>query len=214
MNQKMIRLFVIEDQATLIVSSLKYHFRPKRDGIIIAGFATSVEEAIKSADPEILGLFVLDLYIPGSLPIDNIRRLKEYFPDKPIAIYTGEKSIAWKNRMIYEGALTYITKDASREDIKVAIQKSAKGEVFYFGEAGLRDQKNTGENSSLEKIDITPLQHEIIWSLFEGKSHQEISDNVNLSRSKMEKILKNLRKSFKVKNNLELINRLTHSGSL
>ena len=210
----MIRLFVIEDQVSLIISSLKYHFRPKRDGVSIVGYATSVDEAIKSANPDGFDLFILDLYIPGYTPIDNIRKLKKYFPDKPIAIYTGEKSVIWKNRMMNEGALTYITKDATREDLKIAIQKAAKGELFYFGDVGFRVQKQPGENSFLETMDITPLQQEIVLLLFEGKSHQEISDSVGLSRSKIEKILKNLRKFFKVNNNLELINKLTHSGSL
>jgi DNA-binding NarL/FixJ family response regulator len=210
----MIRLYVIEDHASLIISSLKYYFRPKRDGISIVGFATNVDEAIQKANPDRFDLFMLDLFIPGDFPIENIRKLKKHFPGKPIAIYTGEKAISWKKRMINEGANTYITKDTNRDELKIAIQKAAKGELYYSGDPDLMTPKNEGENSSPETIDISPLQLEIVYSLFEGKSHVEISENVHLSLSKIEKILKNLRKSFNVKNNLELINKLTQSGKL
>ena len=64
-SNSMIRLFVIEDHATVIVSSFRFLFRPQRDGIHVAGFATTVDEAIANADPESFDLFILDLYIPG-----------------------------------------------------------------------------------------------------------------------------------------------------
>ena len=46
----MIRLFVIEDHAAIIVAGLKRLFFASRDGIEVTGFATSVEEAIENAE--------------------------------------------------------------------------------------------------------------------------------------------------------------------
>jgi DNA-binding NarL/FixJ family response regulator len=210
----MIRLFVIEDHITVIVSSLRYLFRPNRDGIIVSGYATTVEDAIKSADPGSLDLFVLDLYLPGHQPIDNIRNLKKHFPDKPIAIYTSEPSASWKKRMMDEGALTYITKNSSRDELKLALQKAARGELFYYGQFGSTDQKSTGDEPSSEMITITPVQQEIVKLLSEGLTHKEISDRSGISRPMIEKILRNLRKSFKANNNLELMKVLIRSGSI
>ena len=90
-----------------------------------------------------IDLFVLDLYIPGQLPIDNIRKLKKHFPDKPIAIYTSEPSASWRKRMMDEGALTYITKDSPRDKLKLALQQAARGELFFYG------QKESMEHESL-----------------------------------------------------------------
>lgn len=205
----MIRLFVIEDHTTIVVSSLRYLFRPRRDGILIAGFSQTVEEAVTSADPESFDLIILDLFIPGYRPLENIRKLREHFPQKPVAIYTSEKSTAWKKRMLDEGALTYITKDATREELKLAIQKSSKGEVFYFGQKEEMDDPRSEAEKIFTLKNITPVQYELVKLLSEGMTHKEISDRTGISRSMVEKILKNLKKTFNVRNNIELIRQLT-----
>jgi two-component system nitrate/nitrite response regulator NarL len=210
----MIRLFIIEDHLTLIISGLRFLFRPERDGISVTGYAITVEEAIGKADPELFDLFILDLYIPGHQPIDNIRKLKTHFPGKPVAIYTSESSSSWKKKMMEEGALTYITKDSSRDELKTAIQKAAKGELFYFFPLVPTEQKKTGSEQSSVPHELSPVQNNIVKLLSEGHSHSEISDRTGISRSLIEKILKNLRTSFKVKNNLELIKCLLQNGSI
>jgi len=198
----------------VIVSSLRYLFRPKRDGIIVSGYAETVEETIVSADPDSIDLFILDLYIPGHLPLENIRKLKKHFPGKPIAIYTSETAASWREKMMDEGALTYITKDSPREKLKLAIHQAARGELFFYG------QKESNENETHEDIsvsirnDITPVQLEIVKLLSMGLTHKEISSQIGISRSLIEKILKTLRKSFNAKNNIELAKFFSQSGLL
>jgi DNA-binding NarL/FixJ family response regulator len=208
----MIRLFIIEDHVTVIVSSLRFLFRPQRDNIHVAGFATTVDEAITNADPESFDLLILDLYIPGYQPLDNIRRLKTQFPGKPIAIYTSESSAIWRNRMMEEGAIAFITKDATREELKIAIQKASRGETVYFGKARPSEQSTTTGEPFGEPIRLTPVQHQLVRYLSEGLSHKEIAELTGMSRSLIQKILNNIRASVKVKNNLELISLLTQKG--
>jgi DNA-binding NarL/FixJ family response regulator len=208
----MIRLFVIEDHITVIVSGLRFLFRPDRDGIKVAGFATTVEDAKKNADPGSFDLFILDLHIPGHRPIDNIRKLKAGFPEKPIAIYTAETSSSWRKRMLEEGALTYITKDSTRDEFKNAIQKAARGEVFYFGKMGSYEQKDPDNDLFTKPMTLTGVQTEIVRLLYDGLSHEDIAGQIGVSRTMIEKILHNLRTTFKVKNNLELLKVLTMGG--
>ncbi|MDP4281023.1 MAG: response regulator, partial [Bacteroidota bacterium] len=99
----MVRLFIIEDHLTVIVSSLRFLFRPQRDDIKVVGYSADPEDIVKNADPSGFDLFVLDLHIPGLQPIDNIRKLKKHFPDKPVVIFTNDKSSSWKAKMLQEG---------------------------------------------------------------------------------------------------------------
>jgi len=208
----MIRLFVIEDHLTVIVSSLKYLFRPGRDGIIVTDSVSTIAEAIAKADPENFDLFLLDLYLPGHKPIDNIRKLKEHFPGKPIAIYTSEKSNSWKQRMMDEGASTYITKDATRDDLKNAIQKAARGEFFIYGKMEPDETEVAGGDDLLKVNNLSPVQNEIVKLISEGLTHKQISEQIGVHRSMIEKILKEIRKKFGVSNNLELIKLFTRLG--
>jgi DNA-binding NarL/FixJ family response regulator len=208
----MTRLFIVEDHATLIVSSMRFQFRPKRDGITVTGFAMTVEEAIIKADPASFDLFILDLHIPGHNPLDNIRKLKAHFPGKPIAIYTAESSASWRKRMMDEGALTYITKDTGRDVLKIALQMAARGESVHFGQKGLTGRTPAGEGCSSGPVNITPVQDEIITLLSQGLTHKEISSQIGLCRSVIEKNLNELRTAFNVKNNLELISLMMQQG--
>jgi two-component system invasion response regulator UvrY len=204
----MIRIFVIEDHATVIVSGLRYLFRPNRDGIAFTGFAPGLEEAVTVADPETFDLFLLDLYLPGTLPVNNIRRLKSEFPEKPVIIYTSETSAFWKQKMLEEGAMAYVTKNSPREELFLAFQKASRGEYYFPGlpAAGKPDAAQLDQATPVDAF--SPVQLDILQRLSEGKSHKEIAIGLGLSLSRIEKILIQLRKQHKTRNNFELINLL------
>jgi len=208
----MTRLFIIEDHATLIVSSMRFHFRPRRDDIKVSGFTLTIEDAIKKADPATFDLFILDLHIPGHNPIENIRKLKQHFPGKPVAIYTAESSAAWKKRMLEEGALTYITKDAPRSELKSAIQSAARGALYIVNYAAPHGSPVPGDEILPGSISLTDFQVEIVKLLSEGLAHKDISSRLGISRAMIEKALANIRKLLKVQNNLEMIKVLSKHG--
>jgi DNA-binding NarL/FixJ family response regulator len=85
----MIRLFVIEDHP-VIVTGLRNLFRPSRDEIEIVGSASSVDEAVSRAVSDTFDMILLDLWLPDSHPLLNVKKLKDHFHDKPIVIFTSE----------------------------------------------------------------------------------------------------------------------------
>jgi len=88
----MIRLFIIEDHP-VIVAGLKSMFRPLRDGIGITGSAENVDELLNSQiDPGTFDIIILDLWISAISPLENIRKLLQQLPSKPVVIYTTEDS--------------------------------------------------------------------------------------------------------------------------
>jgi DNA-binding NarL/FixJ family response regulator len=210
----MIRLYIIEDHLTFIVSSFRFLFRPQRDGISVTGSSSFVDEVVKEADPNSFDIFILDLHIPDHRPLDNIRKLKARFPDKPIVVFTQDKSSSWKTKMIQEGAMAYITKDASREELKLALQKVSAGDIFNPSFTNLSAAIKIEVSDDGDPLKMTPLQIEIIKHLSEGLVHKQISDKTGVSRSLVEKILKDFRQVCHVKNNVELINLLTKTGRI
>lgn len=210
----MIKLFVIEDHLMVILSSFRFLFRPQRDGISITGSSETIDEVVLMARSTEFDIFILDLHIPNHQPIDNVKTLKKHFPDKPIIIYTGEKSSIWKSRMFQEGVSAYVTKDSTREELKLAIMKVSQGERFnVFSQKNSRNITLT-DNPTNENLKFTTLQRNIIKYLSDGLTHKEISDKMGVSRSLIEKILKTLRSDCNVKNNLELIKLLSKAGSV
>jgi DNA-binding NarL/FixJ family response regulator len=209
----MIRLFVIEDHLTLVLASLKYMFRPQRDGITVTGSAETPEVAISCADREGFDIFILDLLLPGLRPVDNIRALRKHFPTKPIMIYSSEKSSYWINTMMDEGAAAFVSKDATRDEISFAIKKAASGEYVFSGKMGARNENvDLSNKSGIGQPILEPVETEIAKLLTKGPKHKEISDQLGISRSKAEKILKQMQKKFHAANNLDLIKILSEKG--
>ena len=116
--------------------------------------------------------------------------------------------------MFHEGVSAYITKDSTRDELKLAILKVSRGErfnVFIPEEPKTIPVSVVNESDNLK---LSALQRNILVYLADGLTHKEISDKIGVSRSLIEKILKNLRADYKVKNNLELIKLHSKAGSV
>ena len=201
----MIRLFLVEDHYAWIVGGFRNNFRPKRDRIQVAGHAATPDEAIQSADPESFDILILDLHIPGTEPVDNIRSLQKKFPDKPIVIFTNETASIWKIAMLREGASGYIIKDAEREEVKMALQKIIRGEKYFSQSPEVALQAIQESQKIVSAESISPLQQDILIMLSKGHSHKDIALQTAMSRSSIEKVLTKLRALFNATNNLELV---------
>lgn len=204
----MIRLFVIEDHAAIIVAGLKRLFFASRDGIEVTGFATSVEEAIENADPDAFDLIILDLWLENRLPVVNIKKVKSQFPEKPVLIYTSESSLVWKRRMMEEKAMGYVTKSASRSEIKTAIETVARGARYFPGNLNEVNAKKVIVSNEDPALTISPLQMEMLAMLANGANHKEIAKTIGTSLSSLEKILKRLRDQYEAHNNIELLSKV------
>ena len=116
--------------------------------------------------------------------------------------------------MFHEGVSAYITKDSTRDELRLAIQKVAQGERFNVFTENFTEKEIESNESPTETLKFTTLQRNILTHLANGMTHKEISEKIGVSRSFIERVLKDLREKLKVKNNLELIKLLSKSGSV
>ena len=78
--ENLIRLLVIEDNATLVLAGLRNFFRPGRDQIQVAHVAENVEQVVIQLAESDFDVTILDLFIPHSTPTNNIQALKQKYP--------------------------------------------------------------------------------------------------------------------------------------
>ena len=199
----MIRIFIIDDHPS-ITDSLHYSVHPSRDEIEIVGDALNVHEAVLNVKPEDLDIFILDLYIPASEPVDNIRILKRKFPDKKIIIYTGEISSRWARIMAKEGASAYLTKNLESLSVKTAILKVYNGETVFPDYMPSMPVSSLTEDPA-DYFSFTIIQKEVVELLFKGLTKHQIADNLGINTHKVNYLLKQIRRKLKVRNNQQLI---------
>ena len=207
----MIRLFTIEDHP-VIITGLRNTFRPSRDGIEIIGSANSVDEAIMKADPTTFDIFLLDLWIPGYHPLQNVKKIKENFPGKPVVMFTSEDSNVWQRKMFEAGAMAYLLKNAEKNEIKATLEKVFNGMTVFSGMIEPEREQIFRSGFADPKYVLTTNQKEYVIFLSNGLTQQEIAEKKGLSLSTVEKTIKNIREKCDAKNNTELIKILLERG--
>jgi DNA-binding NarL/FixJ family response regulator len=208
----MIRLFVIEDHP-IIVTGLRNLFRPSRDEVEIYGSASSVDEALQKNEPDSFDIILLDLWLHTFPPLENVKRLRERFPEKPIVIFTSEGSSLWQRKMFDAGVKAYLLKTAEKSEIKLTLEKVMQGMTVF---AGVMEEdflhKKLGHDIASIKRTLTANQLEIVRLLSNGNTQQKIADIKGTTVSNIEKTLKHIREVCDAKNNTELVRILVEHG--
>jgi len=201
----MINLFVIEDHY-VTTSGLRTFFRGTRDGIQVIGSALSTDEAIGNREVKKADIILLDLWLKSTDPILNLKMMQENYPTKPVVIFTSEESSVWQRKMMEAGAMGYISKAASKTEIKSALTKVIDGlAVFSVAIETYDDERGMTSRSKGISNSLTRRQQELLRLLSRGISQHIIAKELGISSSTVEKSLKILRDKFEVKNNNELV---------
>jgi DNA-binding NarL/FixJ family response regulator len=193
----MIRVIIIDDQL-IIGAGLRYMFHPSRDGIEIIELFRNVQNTISKADSAQFDFIILDLWIGMSSPQENIKKLRNQFPGKSILIFTHEESLEWKRKMIQEGVNGYLTKSATKTELRKVIHGIIQN-GYYFLPTILNNQ-------FLEGLNIPdPIEYSVVILLSEGCPLKSIASKHSLSIPTIERILMKLRNDYSAHNNCELV---------
>ncbi len=200
----MIRLFVIEDHS-IIVDGLKHRFRHLTDKIIVAGWSDSIQHLVSNIPEDSFDIIILDLWLPGTDPIENLSAIKRRFPNKPVVIYTNERSTYWIKIMMEQGVKAYLIKDIDSKELKAALEKVHQGKTIisgFFSDLPPSFKKN---EFLFQKYYLKPSEHSIVFQISMGESLKNIADQRSMTVSAVEKVVKAIRKRMDVKTNPELI---------
>ena len=203
----MIRLFSIEDH-WLVTDGLRTKFRKSRDEIVITCSAETIEEAMKEDKDDNFDIILLDLFIPGTEPLDNMKQLMTRYPRKPIVILTGEEQEIWKMQAAEAGVAAWLTKHAKKEEMTDTIRRVFMGENLLREQMAKLTKPSTGDANHQYLFKIKPSEKELLHQLSRGLSQKKIADNLHVSESSIEKTLGKLRKQFSATNTLELVRAL------
>lgn len=189
----------------MIVAGLKNMFRPSRDGIEITGSAENVDELITRSDPATFDIIILDLWLSTISPVENMRKLREHLPQKPVVIYTTEESSYWQRKMFQAGAMAYIIKTSHKSALKETLGKVTAGQTVFSGSFSQSPSKKFSFGHQNKMFFLTTHQKEIIHLLSRGLTLRKIAEYTGTSISNIEKTVKHIRGLFDAKNNTELM---------
>lgn len=189
------RIFIVDDHPLVIDGLL--NMLSSEQNVTVVGSAMSGEDALELLQTIEADIVFLDINLPGISGIEVCKQLKNRQPEiKCIALSTFNEN-SYISRMIAEGAVGYLLKNSGKDEILKAIENVQNGHLHL--------NVNFSSKSDEPGIFVTRREKEVLELIAEGKTNQEIADQLFISVTTVNTHRKNLLLKFNASNTAALI---------
>jgi NarL family two-component system response regulator LiaR len=173
-----IRILIAEDHAVVregFVAILSF-----QSDIDVIGQASDGLDAIQQTTRTKPDVLLLDLVMPRMDGLESIPKILNASPETKILVVTayddGEKVF----QAIKSGALGYLLKDATRDQLLQAIRDVSQGQAFLYPSIALKviQEINKPTDLSATTDPLTQRELETLKLIARGYSNQEIADTL------------------------------------
>jgi DNA-binding NarL/FixJ family response regulator len=202
MNKKH-SIFIVDDHA-LLRAGLRALLSQDPE-LEIVGEAEDGHSAIRDVVNLAPDLVLMDVSMPGMNGIEAVVDIKRRSPGTRVLVLTIHKADEYILASLRAGADGYILKDATHDELRVAIRSILNGKTYLSPDISakvihgyLRTGKLDTVSSSWDTL--THREREVLKLIAEGHSNKYISDYFCLSIKTVEKHRSNLMKKLNLHN--------------
>ena len=147
------------------------------DDLELVGEAQRGEEAVQLCRETAPDVVLVDMKMPGMDGIQTTAAIKAACPDVQVLILTSFHDHDLVRRSIDAGAVGYVLKDASKEDLAAAIRAAKAGQITVAPEAAA----DMLSGSHAPTIDLTDREREVLLLLTKGMTNKQIGKQLHVS---------------------------------
>lgn len=186
----MIRVVIVDDHA--VVRQGLHFMLERQPDISVIGEGSDGEQAIALAASLIPDVLLLDLLMPKVDGITAIREIKRLTPETRIIILTSYHEDDLIFRAIKAGALSYLLKDASPQELLVAVRAAAQGESRLHPTIATRVLREMQAQESSPLNELTSRELEVLSQIAHGRSNTEIATLLVISEGTVKMHVSNI----------------------
>ena len=148
-------------------------------------------------------LILLDLHMPGTLGFAGLVSLRGCFPETPIAIVSGDDSMARVTRAEQLGASGFISKSLSPAELELGISRLLAGDL-WFDKVIAHDEPEVDDVA--ERIaSLTPHQFRVFSMLCEGLLNKQIAYELEIAEPTVKSHVTAIMRKLGVRKRTEVI---------
>jgi DNA-binding NarL/FixJ family response regulator len=155
--------------------------------------------ALASAQPG-PDLLLMDLKMPGSRGLDDLRMLRERFPSMPIIVVSADDAPGTVNAVVALGVAGFIPKSDAADVIRNAVRIVLAGGTYVPA----RFAGATG-NGAAAQAGLTERQVEVLRLLGSGRSNKEIARELGITEGTVKVHLLSVFRALGVRNRTEAV---------
>ena len=205
-----IRVVIVDDH-TMVRKGLALFLRAF-DDLELAGEAENGAAAIQLCEKVQPDVVLMDMVMPDMDGVDATRAICHQFPHIQVIALTSFKEGDLVKNALEAGAIGYLLKDVSADELAWAIRAAHSGRSTLSPEAAQALVETVNQPPS-PGLDLTEREQEVLVLMVEGLNNTQIAGRLSISPSTVKSHVSNILSKFGVASRTEAVT-LAHRHGL
>jgi two-component system, NarL family, response regulator LiaR len=201
-STSVIRVMVVDDHP-MVRRGLSTFLRVTPD-LELVGEAGSGREAIELCGRVQPDVVLMDVVMPDMDGIEATRFIRQNWPHAQIVALTSFQEKELIQDIMAAGAIGYLLKDVSTEELSHAIRSAHAGRPT-LAPAALQVLMQTATTREMEEVALTAREQEVLELMVKGLNNVEIAERLTISRSTVKAHVSNILSKLGVSHRTEAV---------
>jgi len=197
-----IRVMLVDDH-TMVRKGLATILKVFPD-LQLAGEAENGVEAIKLCDEVQPDVILMDMVMPDMDGATATRIIRQQFPQVQVIVLTSFKEGELIKNALEAGAIGYLLKDVSADELARAIRAAYVGRATLSPEAA-QTLVETANQPPAPGLDLTEREREVLTLMIEGLNNTQIAGRLTVSPSTIKSHVSNILSKLGVASRTEAV---------
>lgn len=213
---RQVHVLIVQDHP-LLASAIARVLEAHPD-LTVSGVSGSGAEAIAAAARQRPDVVLMDFRLPDVTGPAAARMLQKEHEGAAIVFHSADESETALLDAIDAGAIAYLTKDATADQIVEAVRRASRGEVLIpvslFARAIARQRGVASKQREREQLlaEFTPRELDILHLLAEGLDTAAMSDRLGIAPHTVEWHVRHVIEKLQVHSKLQAVIAAAHKG--
>lgn len=201
MTHPQIRVMLVDDH--IVVRSGLSAFLAAMPDLELVGEAENGDEAVLRCGLLQPDVVLMDLLMPVMDGVNATRHIRQKYPATQVVALTSFQEDALVQNALEAGAIGYLMKSVSAQELAAAIRAAHAGKVTLAPEAAQALIHASQQPTELDVL--TEREHAVLKRMVAGLNNAEIAEQLNISLSTVKYHISNILSKFAVDNRVAAV---------